>query len=69
MSNAFFSNLSELPSFRAEDPVPHAFRFAEYPCGAKRLQGAYAWREGFDEHGVVWRDLPVVKVDENGVAL
>lgn len=50
---------------RVESPYPNVFRAARYPNGQTRIQGAYAWSQG-DEGGVVWRDLPLVNVDENG---
>ena len=53
--------VSHLPS-RIESFEARVFRVAEYPDGSKRVQGAYAWVEGFSG-GVVWRDLPLVKVD------
>lgn len=37
--------------------------YAEVP-----LQGAYAWSQG-DVGGVVWKDLPLVDVDEEGKEL
>lgn len=68
----FATALADMPNLsvpRKEESVPHSFRLAQYPCGKLRVQGAYAWHEGFNEHGVVWRDLPVVEVDERGRAL
>lgn len=42
-----------------------AVRMAQYPDGSQRLQGAVRWSEGI-MGGVEWRDLPIVKVDDNG---
>ncbi len=42
-----------------------AVRLVEYPNGSHRLQGAVKWSEG-TMGGVEWRDLPLVKVDDNG---
>lgn len=50
---------------RVEAPYPNMLRAAQYPNGAVRIQGAYAWTQG-SEGGVVWRDLPLVQVDEDG---
>lgn len=62
--------MSDLNSpIRVIDDFPHTFRIAEYPDGRQVIQGAYAWREGFNEGGVTWRDLPLVKVDANGIRL
>lgn len=53
---------------RIESPFPNAFRFALYPDGSRRLQGAHAWTQG-SEGGVVWKDIPCVAVDEDGQEL
>jgi hypothetical protein len=71
-------NITEIPSgsltitdnpnigaIRSESSHPYSFRFAQYPDGRRILQGGYIWQEGF-KTGIIWRDLPVVKVDENG---
>jgi hypothetical protein len=50
---------------RVESKYPNVFRAAKYPNGAVRIQGAYAWTQG-NEGGVVWKDLPLVNVDEDG---
>lgn len=50
---------------RVESRFPNAFRMAQYPDGSRRIQGAYAWSQG-REGGVVWKDLPMVQVDEDG---
>lgn len=50
---------------RVESKYPNMFRAARYPHGAVRIQGAYAWTQG-NEGGVIWKDLPLVNVDENG---
>lgn len=60
--------LSTIEPVRCEATRPHTFRIAQYPDGELRVQGAYAWTKGL-EGGETWRDLPVVEVDENGVAL
>ena len=53
---------------RIESPVPNGLRMAQYPDGSLRLQEAYAWSQG-DVGGVVWKDLPLVDVDEEGKEL
>ena len=53
---------------RMQINTPHDFRFAKYPDGSQRLQGAYAWSQGIMD-GVEWRDIPVVDVDQSGNAL
>ena len=53
---------------RIESPVPNGLRMAQYPDGSLRLQGAYAWSQG-DVGGVIWKDLPLVDVDEEGKEL
>lgn len=50
---------------RLEAPYPCALRMAKYPDGSLRVQGAYSWTQG-SEGGLLWRDLPVVAVDEAG---
>lgn len=50
---------------RVESQYPNAFRQAKYPNGSVVIQGAYAWSQG-SEGGVVWRDLPLVYVNEDG---
>jgi hypothetical protein len=50
---------------RMESKAPNMFRQAVYPSGKVVVQGAYAWTQG-NEGGVVWRDLPLVKVDDEG---
>lgn len=50
---------------RVEASYPNMLRAARYPNGEIRIQGAYAWSLG-DEGGLVWRDLPLVEVDEEG---
>lgn len=50
---------------RVEAVFPNAFRVAQYPDGSRRVQGAYSWSQG-SEGGVIWRDLPLVQVDEDG---
>lgn len=50
---------------RIESQYPNMFRQAVYPNGKVVVQGAYAWSKG-NEGGVVWRDLPLVNVDEEG---
>ena len=54
----------DLPT-RIESLEPKGFRVAEYPDGARRIQGAYPWAQGL-KGGVTWRDLPLVKVNEQG---
>ena len=51
-----------------EAPFPNAFRIAEYPDGSQELQGAYVWSQG-SIGGITWKGLPVVQVDEDGLAL
>lgn len=50
---------------RVEAQYPNMLRAARYPNGEIRIQGAYAWSQGA-EGGLVWRDLPLVEVDEDG---
>lgn len=50
---------------RIESQYPNMFRAARYPHGAIRIQGAYAWSQG-NEGGVIWKDLPLVNVNEKG---
>ena len=50
---------------RIESPFPNGFRIAQFPDGSQKLQGAYVWREGL-VGGVIWKELPVVLVDESG---
>jgi len=50
---------------RVEASFPNMLRAARYPDGQIRIQGAYAWTQG-TEGGIVWRDLPLVEVDEDG---
>lgn len=50
---------------RIESQYPNAFRQAMYPNGKVVMQGAYAWSEG-SMGGIIWKDLPLVCVDENG---
>ena len=50
---------------RVEAQYPNMLRAARYPNGEIRIQGAYAWSQG-DEGGLIWRDLPLVEVDEEG---
>jgi hypothetical protein len=48
--------------------TPSDFRIAVYPDGSKKLQGAYAWWEGFSKSGVDWKDIPEVYInDEEGL--
>jgi hypothetical protein len=50
---------------RVESQFPNMFRQAVYPNGEVVIQGAYAWTEG-NEGGVIWKDLPLVYVNEAG---
>lgn len=50
---------------RIEAAFPNGFRMAVYPDGSRRLQGAYSWTQGV-EGGVIWRDVPEVRVDAEG---
>lgn len=65
------SHLTGAPqgSLRTESPQPVNFRFAIYPDGQRRLQGAYPWSAGFSESGVAWRDIPSVHVNEDGESI
>lgn len=51
--------------FRTVSNVPTTFRVAEYPDGARSIQGGYPFTEGWVS-GIEWRDLPMVKVGEDG---
>lgn len=57
-----------ISAVRMQSNTPHDFRFAKYPDGSRRLQGAYVWSQGV-MGGVEWRDIPVVDVDQSGNAL
>lgn len=50
---------------RIEDLEPTDLRVAHYPDGSKRIQGGYRWQDGRN-HGVTWKDLPMVNVDKYG---
>lgn len=50
---------------RIEHTRPSDFRVAQYPDGRQIVQGCYLWSQGRDG-GHVWRDLPLVMVDELG---
>ena len=50
---------------RIESQNPNAFRQAMYPNGKVVVQGAYAWSEG-SMGGIIWKDLPLVCVDDEG---
>lgn len=67
MKMAKFLGESLLPT-RIESDTARAFRLAKYPDGTVMLQGAYAWSSGM-KAGIEWRDMPVIDVDANGVAL
>lgn len=43
-------------------------RLAQYPDGTQKIQGAYAWVQGF-KTGFIWKDLTMTMVDENGQEL
>ncbi len=58
--------ISTIKPCRIEQTVPTDFRVAVYPDGVKRLQGAYHWQEGWNTQGYVWKDIPMVMVDDNG---
>ena len=53
---------------RVESHYPNMFRQAVYPNGRVAVQGAYAWHQG-SEGGVIWKDLPLVFVNEDGSEL
>jgi len=57
--------LMEVQAIRTQELSPRNIRFANYPDGSLRLQGAFFWNEGF-RSGYEWRDIDVVQVDENG---
>lgn len=52
---------------RQEDELPHLYRLAITHDKQLVLQGAYLWLEG-DDMGVTWRDMPLVRLNENGEA-
>lgn len=54
-----------LKPIRSESTQPCVFRYARYPNGDLRVQGGYMWHEGWSG-GIVWRDLPIVDVDDDG---
>ena len=58
---------SSIAAVRSEESAPRYYRQVQYPDGRIVMQGAYHWFEGW-RSGVVWRDMPVVLVDANGVA-
>lgn len=51
-----------------EAKEPSTYRIAQYPDGRRLLQGGYRYQNG-GEGGYRWKDLPVIEVDEDGVAL
>lgn len=55
----------EISKARFGSGVPHDFRWAQYPDGTVRLQGAYKWRSE-DDAGEEWKEFPTVRVDANG---
>ena len=59
-----FSGFDMKPT-RVESKMATGFRQVQYPDMRVRLQGAYQWTEG-NSYGLVWRDLPVIKVDSKG---
>ena len=58
--------IGTITAARIQSTQPTGFRIGQYPDGSKRVQGAYAWQEGWDKGGVEWRDLPVVLVGADG---
>lgn len=50
----------------ADQPI--GFRIACFPDGRQELHGAYPWQQGC-LGGVLWKEIPRVQVDEDGVAL
>jgi hypothetical protein len=62
------TNSMGIKAARIESTHPSAYRTVEYPDGQQKLQGAYVWYEGFLQ-GVTWKDIPIVKVNEQGVEL
>lgn len=52
-------------TIKTQELSPRNIRFANYPDGSIRLQGAFLWCEGF-KSGVEWRDIDMVQVDETG---
>lgn len=58
--------VSSVAPTRMESSTPIDFRVAEYPDGSRRIQGGYPWSEGWGQHGIIWRDLPLVRVGEDG---
>lgn len=50
------------------DETPRSIRIAQYPCGERRIQGAYYWSQG-TEGGIDWMDIPIVKVNIQGKAI
>lgn len=51
---------------RIESNTPFTVRIVQYSDGRQVLQGGYSWFQGF-KSGTVWKDLPVVMVDANGL--
>ena len=60
----WIKDLCVMPREYDENPV--AFRAARYPDGTIHLQGEHIWCEGLST-GTVWKDLPLVNVDKDGV--
>lgn len=64
-SMAFTGDGFVIAPARIESQYPNMFRQAVYPNGELTIQGAYAWSQGNDG-GVIWKDLPLVYVNEDG---
>jgi len=56
------SNVQTLQATAAKiiDPRPVAIRWQAQADGSKVLQFAQAWREGWNEGGIEWVDVPTV---------
>lgn len=57
--------LMHVQPVRTEENIPRSLRFAKYPNGQRRLQGAFFWSQEF-QSGLIWRDIPEVCVDAAG---
>lgn len=64
-TGSYFVSTKDIKPLRFTSEMPSTFRLAQYPNGKQVVQGGYIWNEGF-KSGIVWHDLPVVMVGENG---
>ena len=58
-------HLGSMKDTKVVSTMATGVRLAQYPDGSQKIQGAYAWTQGFTT-GFVWMDLPVVMVGMSG---